>query len=142
MENVKIDLNFALERVGAFIKSEAIRRCPVDTGELRKTIDFRIEGNKVTLFTTSEIASFVEYGTAPHIIEPKDKKALAFEWTSVGGIMMGKKARIKAGIPKKEANVAVLKKVHHPGTSAQPFMRPAVFENLPQIANIIKENLG
>lgn len=53
------------------------------------------------------IGLFVEVGTRPHIIEARDKQAL--HWAS-------------AEHP--------VKKVHHPGTQAQPHLRPALYEDL------------
>jgi hypothetical protein len=53
------------------------------------------------------IGLFVEVGTRPHVIEPRDKKALAWP---------GGKHPVK--------------KVHHPGTQAQPHLRPALYEDL------------
>jgi hypothetical protein len=50
-------------------------------------------------------AGFVEFGTKPHEIRPKSAKVLRF---SVGG------------------KTVYTKRVRHPGTKAQPFMKPAV----------------
>ena len=60
------------------------RFTPVDTGELRKSIHqenkrrsgpYQYEG---TVATEVDYARSVEYGAAPHIITPNDKKALRF----------------------------------------------------------------
>ncbi|KJK55643.1 HK97 gp10 family phage protein [Saccharothrix sp. ST-888] len=80
---------------------------PVDTGRLRSSIQAVPEGGRftfrITIGTNVTYASDVEYGTAPHVITPKDKKAL---WW-----------------PGARHPVA---KVNHPGTRAKPFMRPAI----------------
>jgi HK97 gp10 family phage protein len=80
---------------------------PVNTGRLRSSIVQVPSGGRftftVTIGTNVEYAADVEYGTAPHVIYPKDKKALFW--------------------PGAAHPVA---KVNHPGTRAQPFMRPAV----------------
>ncbi|ABD94204.1 tail component protein [Streptomyces phage mu1/6] len=81
--------------------------CPVDTGRLRSSIQAVPSGGRfsfsVTIGTNVTYAADVEYGTAPHVIVPKDKKALYW--------------------PGAAHPVA---KVNHPGTRAQPFMRPAI----------------
>ena len=60
---------------------------------------------KIVITVPTEYAEAVEFGTAPHIIVPKNKKALAFS--------MDKKK-------------VIVKKVKHPGTRPQPYMRPAM----------------
>lgn len=50
-------------------------------------------------------ATDVELGTAPHVILPRNKQALSWP----------------------DADHPV-KKVNHPGTAAQPFLRPALFQ--------------
>lgn len=61
-------------------------------------------------------AIFVELGTAPHDIFPKTKKALFWEG---------------AAHP--------VSSVHHPGTKAQPFLRPAADRLYPLLIEKIKE---
>lgn len=70
--------------------------------------------------TTAEVAagaryaSYVEYGTRAHEITPRAKLALRFA-ASAGG------ARL-TGTPRTGAAVVFAKRVHHPGTRAQPFL--------------------
>ena len=52
-------------------------------------------------------ASFVEFGTAPHDIKPRFRRALRFPVPGPGGY-------------------AFAKRVRHPGTQPQPFMQPAL----------------
>jgi len=88
----------------------AKRLVPVDTGGLRNSIRLNpsTKGSKLyTLSANKEYAAAVEFGTAPHIIEPSEKKALSFK-------VSGK-------------NV-VTRKVQHPGTRPQPYFRPALFQ--------------
>lgn len=77
--------------------------CPVDTGDLLSTI--RVEGNRIFV-GDNIIAPYwadVEYGTKPHMIYPVNAKALRWEGPS---------------------GPVFAKKVKHPGTKAQPFIRP------------------
>lgn len=87
-----------------YIKAEMEVRVPVDTGRLRQSIEIKVVGDKIIIGPNTEYDEAVEFGTRPHEIRPKNKKALAFR---VGGQMV------------------VVKKVNHPGTRAQPFVRPA-----------------
>lgn len=87
-----------MERVAREIEADIRRNAPVDSGELARSVKRR--GTTITI--EAEHWHFVEYGTRPHIIRPRVKKAL---WWP-------------------EARYPV-KKVYHPGTRAQPFIRPA-----------------
>lgn len=93
-----------LQNSANYLKSEMEARVPVRTGKLRQSIQIRILNQKVIIGPDTDYANFVEFGTAPHEIKPKNKKALAFR---VGG------------------KTVIVKSVHHPGTKAQPFVRPA-----------------
>ena len=93
------------------------------TGFLLRSINTGpVEGDFVTGITGTVSASapyalHVEYGTKAHIIRPKNKKAL--RWASGGG----------AG------GWAFAKSVKHPGTTAQPFLRPALTASRDAILN-------
>lgn len=87
-----------------YLKAEMEARVPVRTGRLRQSIQVRTSGKNITVGPDTPYAAFVEFGTKPHVIEAKNKKALAF---MVGG------------------RAVVVKKVNHPGTKAQPYVRPA-----------------
>jgi HK97 gp10 family phage protein len=101
------DVKRAVERTAMDVQNEARRRAPVDTGRLRSSIVSRAEhsGRSVGYVVGSNVnyAAAVEYGTAPHVIKPKYKRALYW--------------------PGAAHPVA---QVNHPGTKAQPFMRPAI----------------
>jgi len=90
------------------ILAEMEVRVPVKTGNLRHSLSIRVDTNKVTIGpneTQAPYAGYVEFGTHAHIIEPKNPGGvLAFK---MNGVMV------------------YTKKVHHPGTKAQPYVRPA-----------------
>ena len=86
-----------------FLLTEMEIRVPVDTGELRESLGVRVEPNRVLVGPSAKYAPYVEFGTAPHVIKAKGK-ALAF---------------------KVNGRIIYRKQVHHPGTKAQPFVRPA-----------------
>lgn len=101
------DVAKAVDRTRIDVQNEARRRAAVNTGRLRSSIVSRAEssGRSVgyVVGTNVSYAPDVEYGTAPHVIKPKDKKALFW--------------------PGAAHPVA---QVNHPGTKAQPFLRPAI----------------
>ncbi|RMB85777.1 hypothetical protein CTZ28_12590 [Streptomyces shenzhenensis] len=101
------DVKRAVDRTRVDVQNEARRRAAVDTGRLRSSIVSRAEnrGRSVgyVVGTNVSYAADVEGGTEPHDIFPKNKQALYW--------------------PGAAHPVA---KVHHPGTPAQPFMRPAI----------------
>ena len=87
-----------------YLKAEMEARVPVRTGKLKQSIEVRVEENRVIIGPDTDYAAFVEFGTRPHVIEAKNKKALAF---------------------KVNGQTVIVKKVNHPGTRAQPYVRPA-----------------
>jgi HK97 gp10 family phage protein len=87
-----------------YIKADMEARVPVRTGRLRQSIEVKVFTDRVVIGPDTEYAAYVEFGTKPHVIRPRNKKALSFY---VGG------QRI------------VVTKVNHPGTKAQPYVRPA-----------------
>lgn len=86
--------------------------CPVDTGRLRASIRaeqprfFSLRGS-VTVGSDVEYAGFVNDGTKPHRIRPRNAKVLRF---NVGG------------------RTVFARVVNHPGTKAKPFLDRALRE--------------
>lgn len=71
------------------------------TGNLQQSIQLRIEKDKAIISANKDYAGFVEFGTKPHTIKAKNRKALA--------------------IPTPDGFIFV-KSVNHPGTKPYPFM--------------------
>lgn len=88
------------------IAVDARRLAAVDTGEMRDSIEAEpaVEGHGRVKVGT-EHWRFVEYGTSPHEIHARAGGALAWP----GG-------------------AHPVAEVQHPGTQAQPFMRPALYQ--------------
>ncbi|WIC88818.1 minor capsid protein [Streptomyces phage OnionKnight] len=101
------DVKRAVDRTRIDVQNEARRRAPVDTGRLRSSIVSRAETSGRTagyvIGTNVNYAAAVEYGTSPHVIKPVNKRALY--WPGAAHPVAS---------------------VNHPGTRAQPFMRPAI----------------
>lgn len=52
-----------LKKAGAIVANEATRLCPKDTGQLRRSIDFKVDEESVVIFSNVEYAPYVEIGT-------------------------------------------------------------------------------
>jgi HK97 gp10 family phage protein len=88
-----------------YLLTEMEVRVPVDSGALRASLGIRQDGNKIIVGPDTPYAAYVEFGTRPHEIRPKQ----------AGGVL-----RFQMGGQTVYAQV-----VNHPGTKAQPFVRPA-----------------
>lgn len=106
-----------LGKACALVERSAKQKAPKDTGELRRSITSKVNGNEGVVFTPLEYAPYVEYGTGLFAESGgrtnvpwtyQDDKG---EWHTTSG--------------------------QHP----QPFMRPALDENREQIFRILKEGL-
>jgi len=84
------------------------------TGHLQQSIGWHPNGNgKATVFTQAEYAQWVEEGTRPHVIKPKDgRKALKIPNGSVTS---------PVGPQLAGGGYVLRRAVHHPGTSPMPF---------------------
>lgn len=128
-----------MHRIGRLLKADAIRRCPVDQGDLRRSIDYRVEGNKVILFATDDNAEAMEYGTPPSPLSAAEKESLV-GWSerhkanANSIIAYVKKHGIKVGTP-----TAPLHITSYGRDSYRPFLRPAIYLNLEEIKRIIQK---
>lgn len=102
-----------LRRVAPRVVNRAKVLAPVDTGRLRAAIGppkytrtWTLRP-KATIEVNVEYAGYVHDGTRPHIIRPRNARALRFV---IGG------------------RVVFAKVVHHPGTRARPFLDRALHE--------------
>lgn len=92
------------------VEGVAKEGCPVDTGNLRRSHDHHITNSGFRLHgvirANANYAFYVHEGTGPHVIEPRTAQVLRF---TVGG------------------DVVFARRVNHPGTRAQPWLRTALF---------------
>lgn len=95
-----------LADIGDRILADAKAFVPVDTGRLQASLTSEVQGKTLRVGSRDvNYATDVEMGTAPHVITPRNKKALYW--------------------PGAAHPVAY---VNHPGTRAQPYLRPALFQ--------------
>lgn len=111
------NLEAALGRACAIIERAAKEKAPKGNGELRRSIQSKVDDLQGVVFTPLEYAPYVEYGTGLFAEEQgrtdvpwcyQDEKG---EWHTTSGM------------------------------KPQPFMRPAFDENRERILQIIKESL-
>lgn len=92
------------------IQSNVRERAPHRTGALQRSVLTSVDYPEGTVSVEESYGQYIEYGTQPHIIVPKSKKALY--WSGA---------------------FSPVKVVHHPGTRAQPFFKPGVDASLAYI---------
>ncbi|MEV0220893.1 HK97 gp10 family phage protein [Streptomyces sp. NPDC050704] len=96
-----------LHKLGREIQSDMERMAPVRSGRLRAGMYHEVNRGELRVGVRDvPYWSTVEFGSGPHIITPNTKKALS--WPG-------------ARHP--------VNRVMHPGTPAQPFMRPALYKH-------------
>lgn len=133
----KIEKNImraALRAGAAVIAAEARNNVPVDSAELKSTIRTSSNAKRGMVEANAVVgtrkkgwyATFVEFGTAPHIIKAgKNKPVLSF--------------RDRNGVWRRATQV------NHTGATAKPFMRPAFDtrgdEAVKAVAEKIRERL-
>ena len=108
----------ALGRACALIEREAKKKAPKDTGALRRSITSEVEGLEGTVFTPLQYAPYVEYGTGLF---------------AEGG---GGRTDVPWCYQDDEGNWHTTS-----GQPPQPFMRPALDENVDKILEIIAEGI-
>ncbi len=97
---------FFATRLGPDISGLAKAYAPKRTGRLAESIEFHLDGHTLIVAAHTPYAAYVELGTRPHVIMPRN--ALALRWYDGGGFPVF--ARI----------------VHHPGTRPEPYLRRAL----------------
>ena len=126
---VKIELA-KMQKAVNVVEDLASDLCPMDKGNLKDSFstDVRIEGNEIIgiIKNSAEYAAHVEFGTKPHEIRPREKKALAW------GKRIG---TTKKGNPIMEH---VAKVIRHPGTQGIPFMRGAMISKKREVEQILQ----
>lgn len=110
------NVNRAGLRAGAAVLLEEVRqRIPVDSGALRDSARITTRARGATVSASVKVgnsvawyAHLVEFRTRPHVIVPRRQ----------GGVLQFGGVRTRL--------------VDHPGTQAQPFMRPTVDTKMPE----------
>jgi hypothetical protein len=97
------------------------QNAPWRTGFLAMSITKEVSDNTAQVYPTASYAKYVAKGTAPHAILPRTAKVLAFP---PGGDLGG---------------MVFTKRVQHPGTRANPFIKTAAAETRDQSLKIFSD---
>jgi hypothetical protein len=97
--------------------AEAKKLVPRKTGHTARTIRPGSLTDRFAIVEAAGAAVFLEGGTRPHIIRPKNKSVLSWPANASGRRLSGR-ARTNSG------RRIFARVVHHPGTKAQPFLVP------------------
>ena len=105
-----------LQEAGFKVEEEAKKTAPVDSGYYRNNIGF---DGKNRVIANADYSADLEYGTKPHVIEPKTAKALHF---------------------KSDGKDVFTKRVNHPGTKPLAIMRNAALKVQKQVGGMFYDN--
>ena len=111
------NLNAALGKACALVERSAKQKAPKDKGDLRRSITSKVEGTEGVVYTPSEYAPYVEYGTGL-FAENGGRQDVPWNYQDDEGNWHSTS-----------------------GQKPQPYMRPALNENREEILRIIKEGL-
>lgn len=105
-----------LQEAGFKVEDEAKKNAPVGSGYYRNNIGF---DGKNKVIANADYSAALEYGSKPHIIEPKTAKALHF---------------------KSDGQDVFAKRVKHPGTKPLAIMRNAALKVQKQVGGMFQKN--
>jgi len=104
-------INDRLDILAELFKGEIEIVTPVDQGQLAGANQWKIPEKFVRrVFNDTDYAIDVEFGTPPHTIKARRKKALMFELNEGDGL----------------TTIVWVKSVQHPGTAPIPFFRTGI----------------
>lgn len=106
-----------LEQASAVIENDLKRNVPVRTGRLRDSIIREVFDDHAVIRTSSGYGRYVNDGTQPHMIFPKNGRYLRFEI---------------------QGRVIYAKRVRHPGFTGRRFVETTLSESIPKIIELIK----
>jgi hypothetical protein len=119
-----------LGRFGLLAVQRAKERVPRKTGNLDRTIrvsevDETAQRVRVAAGGVRDVgyARHVEFGTRPHVILPRSKKALAW----------GGARRLSGSLRRGASATSFARRVNHPGTRARPYLVPGAQQALREV---------
>ena len=116
-DEIKNDVRKVVKNSAFNIERNAKSSASVKTGHLRRSISTKMGDMEATIHTSNlKYAPMVEFGTRPHIIRAKNKKALYWKGAT-----------------------HPVKQVNHPGSKAKPYLIPAFEKEKDQFLEKLKE---
>lgn len=123
-----------MELIGKIILRKAIRLAPVDLGELRSKMGYRIEGNFIIMYCEAEYSGDLEYGKPAEPLSQSEKDNLT-SWAKRHDLPAGpviskiQREGIKVGTFQKPMKVQ--------NGTYRPFIRPAIFQSRQDIRSAL-----
>lgn len=97
------------------------------TGTLQRSIGpGELSDTRATVRATAAHAGYLEFGTRPHVIRPRNRRVLA--WSDQPGA-----TRLSGSMRTGFRPNVFARLVNHPGTAASPFLAPAARQALSEI---------
>lgn len=117
---IRLELLNAMRKAGRGIRKDfqATTKTWKHKPEFKMTISLRSPGPFVNVSTQSEIYGYVDRGTKPHIIRPKNKSVLRFQSIYTAKTTPNVLSSSKGGA---SGDFVFAKEVHHPGTKPRNF---------------------
>ena len=116
--NSKEVLNKSVEDCTVFVRDDARSRCPADSGDLRQSIDYKVEksdsGVTGIIYTNMEYAPYVEFGTGKTGQASNNNTNVSVSYRKDGWTYYSDKLK---------------QFVYTEGQPAQPYMYPALHDN-------------
>ena len=114
------------------MQSDAKNNIAVDTGQARDSVRTDLRESGLSGFVGSSVkhARYLEDGTKPHEIVPVRAKALS--WKPRGGSV-----EHLVAVANVSGKRVFTMRVHHPGTKARPWLRPAFEKDRPKFLRAI-----
>jgi HK97 gp10 family phage protein len=131
---LEVESRRGIEESTALVEATAKALAPKRTHHLEQSIASKVEGRGLSLtgrvYTDAPYAAYVEEGTRAHEIVAHGQ-ALAIPvgaWSGAGS----------QGQTPRSGDVNFFRRVHHPGSKAEPFMQPALDKNKGRIEGLMK----
>ena len=131
-------INEMLIQIGKLVQNKAKDMCPADTGKLRDSINYRLEGDDtVIIYSDDENAEAMEFGKpAEPLFGDEAFKILGWSerhQANVWGILNYlEKYGIEVGTVKTPLHIT-----SYGRDSYRPFLRPAAHQSIPEMEEII-----
>ena len=147
LQNVVSDekIEGALKKACALVERTAKQKAPKDNGDLRNSIESKVEGTEGVIFSTAYYAPYVEYGTGLFAENGNGRKEVPWVYVE-GSTKSGNSKTVYDSPEDAEAAAAYLRSkgldaVVTYGKHPHPFLRPALEEKRDKILKMMKEGI-
>ena len=127
------------ETVGMVVKLKALELVPLDTGQLKRSVDYKVEAKRVLIGTNVEHGLIMEYGAPPGVLDPLPSEINA--WRNRKGVKIPAFKIINKLQEKGLAAGTVNAPIKTIDNKYRPWLRPALHQNKDKVAGLIFEEL-